>query len=68
MVPMFFASINNPSETPRDFPLRALTPEKALREAERFKDSLLLGGMVQVIQNGVGEVGAFGRDGVVVSR
>lgn len=66
MVPMFFAVINNPSESQRDHPLRAQTPEKALKEAEKFKGHLLVGGRVHVIRNGVGEVGAFGRDGVVM--
>lgn len=65
MVPMFFAVVNNPGETQRDHRLTALTEEKALKEAEKFKGSLLVGGQVHVIRNGVGEVGAFGRDGQV---
>lgn len=66
MTPKFFAVINNPGETQRDHRLSALTEEKALKEAEKFKGSLLVGGQVHVIRNGVGEVGAFGRDGQVV--
>ena len=66
MVPMFFAVVSNPGEAKRDHRLTALTPEKAMKEAEKFRGSLLLGGSVHVIRNGVGEVGAFGRDGQVV--
>lgn len=62
MTPKYFAVVDNRNESRRDYPLRATEQEEAMQEAQKYKGHLLVGGSVHVIENGVGEVGAFGRD------
>ena len=63
--PKYFAVVSNPTESRRDHPLNAQDADAAMQEAQKFHGHLLRGGAVHVIRNGVGEVGAFGRDGQV---
>jgi len=63
--PKFFAVINNPTESRRDFPLNAQDADGAMREAQKFHGHLLRGGAVHVVENGVREVGLVNQAGQV---
>lgn len=63
--PKYFAVINNPAESRRDHPLNAQDADGAMQEIQKFHGSLMRGGSVHVIENGMGEVGSLNQAGQV---
>lgn len=63
--PKYFAVVSNPTESRREHPLNAQDDDSAMSEIQKFHGSLMRGGSVHVIENGVREVGALSQAGKV---